>query len=217
MATTKYKLAEQISLIIKGSLLPVHPRHEEIVERIGQVINSLLKVEAYAALNDRPLSGDVVPHGAVIATYDNQTITAYKTNYSKVALPATPVRLVKGMGVYHIGPVSDPFTSWIPIPAGQFQLVSQEPLISDILGQIGYEVNGSDVIFTTNLTTQTPAITECLIRLIVMDMSTYGDYDPLPIPADMEDAVIRGVLDLYQVRNEPDAVVDPVKEDITKK
>lgn len=212
MATTKYKIAEQIGRLAKGSDIPAASslKRQEINELVGQVINQLLKVESYKILNEQ--TGDIVPHGLVIATYDPVAVTAYKTNYSKATLPATPVRLPKGMGVYHIGGVNDPFNSHIPVPPGLFQMVSEEPLISDLLGQYAYEVHGNEVIWTKNLTTETPAITEVMMRLVVMDISEYDDFAPLPIPADMEIDVIGGVLKILGVKQQPDNKVDPVTE-----
>lgn len=218
MATTRYKITEQILRLAKGRDVAMSSdlKHDEVVELVNQAINKRLKVESYAILNEKDITGDLVPNGLVIASYENIAVTQYKTNYSKCTLPATPVRLPKGMGVYHIGGESDPFNSYIPVPAGLWQMVSREPLISDLLGQIGYEVIGNNVIFTSDLTSLTPAITEVAMRLIVMDISQYTDYEALPIPADMEMDIIKDVLEVLGVKQPADDIVDPIAEPTKK-
>ena len=214
MASTKYKISEQIIRLLKGSDQPAASSLEqpEVQQLVGQVINRLLKIESYEILNDRALTGDIIPTGLVIATYEDVAVTTYKTNYASCTLPAVPVRLPKGMGVFHIGGVNDPFTSYIPIPAGLHQMISEEPLISDLLGQIGYEVYGNLVVFTRDITVDSPAVENVMIRLVVMDVSQLDERDPLPIPASMEADVITEVLKIFGVQAPPDNKVDPVSE-----
>lgn len=208
MATTRHKLYEQIVRIATGSDQAMASSFErmEVMEAMGQVINKLLKTEAYTAMGD----GDVPPNGFVIATYDNVAITQYKTNFSQLILPATPIRLPRNMGVFHIGPVDDPFTSWIPVPSGLYQMISSEPLISDVLGQKSYEVHGNKVTFTSDLTAD--LITAALVKLVVMDISAYTDFDPLPIPAEMEIDVITGTLEVLGIKVPENDKVDPISE-----
>lgn len=207
---TKRGLAEQIIRIIKGSDNPLASSIEfpEVFLLIGQVVNKLLKIEAYTQMNE----GDIPPNGLALATYDNQAVSAYKTDYSKVTLPAVPVRLPKNMGVFHISKTDDPFNPFIPIPSGMFGMIRGEAMISDLLGQIGYEVNGNQVIFTKNLLAESPAVSEVLIRLVVLDVSQLTEYDPLPIPADFEIQVITGVLEILGIKQKPDNKVDPISE-----
>lgn len=210
MPTTKFKISEQVIRILKGSDNPnaSKVRIQEVIELIGQVVNKLLKAEHYVQMNE----GDVVPNAYILATYENVPVTQYKINYSKATLPAVPVRLPKNMGVFHISKTDDPFNPFIPVPSGIFTMVSAEPLISTVLGQIAYEVYGNLIVFTTDLTTAVPAITEVMIRLVVMDVSQLTDYDPLPIPADMEVDVIAGVLKLLGIQAEPENKVDVATE-----
>ena len=71
---------------------------------------------------------------------------------------------------------------------GQYGLVAALPGISDFLGQIGYETVGNQAIFHRDITID--GITAVYMRLVVMDLSKYDDYAPLPIPADMESVVV---------------------------
>lgn len=210
---SKYSLAEQIIERAKGA-----PENQatfmdqpSVQLAIGQVVNAMLKLEAFENLNVKEEFGDLVPAGLCMATYENVAINTYKTNYSKLTLPAMPVKLPKDIGCFHIG--ADPFNSWIPIPQGLFQMLAREPLISDVLGQVAYERNGYDVVFTKNLPGQTPAITSAaFVKLLVVDISLLSEFDPLPIPADMEDTVITEVLKRFGIMPPPNNVVDPVAD-----
>lgn len=213
MATTKHKISEQVMRILKGSDQPMatNLHIKEVKEGIGQVINQLLKVESYNILQEKDFTGDVTPAGLVIATYGNQAVSQYKTNYAKLTLPAAPIRLPKDMGISITG-VNDPFTSYIPVPPGLWQMVSEEPLISECLGQVAYERRGLDIIFTTDITANTPPITEVDVHMVIMDISQYDDFAPLPIPADMEADVVRETCKLFGIKQYPADKVDPISE-----
>jgi hypothetical protein len=210
MATTRHKLYEQIHRILTGGDQAVASPFErlEIIEAIGQVINSLLKAESYAGMTD----GDIPPSGLILAHYGGIAVAQYKTNYALATLPAVPVRLPKNMGVFSIGPTDDPFCSYIPVPAGLYQMISEEPLISDVLGQVAYEIRGNKVVFTTNIVAASPSVTAVDMVLVVMDISTLSDTEPLPIPAEMEVQVITGVLQLLGIKPPTNDKVDPVTE-----
>lgn len=100
--------------------------------------------------------------------------------------------------------------SFIPIPAGLQQMLKGEPLLSNLLGQIGYEAHGKDIIFTSDITVL--GINYVQARLIVADVSTLGDFDLLPIPADMEIDIIKEVLGLLMARGQNDGLVDSGKD-----
>jgi hypothetical protein len=51
------------------------------------------------------------------------------------------------------------------------------------------------------------------IRLVVLDFTQYSDYDPLPLPPEMEWPIKQEVYKLYMNEQIPDKLVDPgVKE-----
>lgn len=173
----------------------IHPL--EIQNAIKQELNSLLKTEFY---NETLPTGETIPDGCVLATYEDIAVTAWN-GVSKSTLPAMPVKLPRNIGVFHIGKSTDAFVGFIPMKMGVFSQVRQQRLISDILGQIGYELRGKEVVYSQNLTTLTPAINSVTMRLIVSDFSQYTDYELLPIDADMEKIVADAVYALYA--NEP--------------
>jgi hypothetical protein len=103
---------------------------------------------------------------------------------------------------------------FIPLQMGQGGLLKSQPLLNDLLGQVGYEVFGNDIIFTKDIKGLFPDIT-LAIRLAIMDVSDYGDYDIIPLPPEFEWDVIKEVYALYTSQPIPDKLVDStVKENI---
>lgn len=203
---TKHYLASQVKRLLKAGDPSVASRvHDaEIKAAIGQVINTLLKTEYFSQTLP---SGETIPEGCLLATYDNVPVVTYK-DVSKSTLPAMPVKLFRNMGVFHVGKTDDTLSGFIPIQPGQFAFIQPQRLISDILGQTGYEVNGKEIIYTEDLTAATPAITEVLMKLVIMDIGEFTDYQMLPISADMQWQVIQEVFKLFSVEQIPDRIVD---------
>lgn len=191
MSTTRYKLIEQIRRrIATGDPSSAFtPAVEEIREAINQVINSTLKTQFYT---ETLAGGETIPEGHVLAYYENVAVTTWN-GISKSVLPAFPVKLPRNMGVYTITKTNDPFTSFIPVPTGQISFVQAQRGMSDLLGQIGYEVRGKEVWYNKDLLAQSPAVTAVNMQLVVMDISRYNDYEPLPVQADMEELIIEQV------------------------
>lgn len=82
-------------------------------------------------------------------------------------------------------------TEFIPMMPGQQYLLQEQSLISNLLGQIGYEVSGNKVIFSEDITID--SISAVNMKLLVSDISKLSDYDVLPIPASMESDIIEQV------------------------
>ena len=51
------------------------------------------------------------------------------------------------------------------------------------------------------------------MRLAIMDISLYGDYDPLPILPEQEWQVIQEVYKVFATQVVPDKLVDPTVEE----
>jgi hypothetical protein len=217
--TTIYKLAEQALSLIEGGDMPVASSLSinEIKIACSQVINSLLRTEYF---NINAAIGETIPNGTVLALYEGVTVTGYTTGKSKATLPVKPLKLPRNMGVYSIFMPSQPDKEFIPLQMGQAALLKSQPMINDLLGQVGYEVFGDSVIFTKDLTQLFPNETVSM-RLAILEISQYGDYDFLPIPPEMEFQVIQEVVKLYSAQKLPDKVVDATSKeqigvDITK-
>ena len=122
-------------------------------------------------------------------------------------LPIKPLKLPRNMGVWSIFPSGEPDNEFIPIEMGQASLIKSQPLINDLLGQAGYEVYGNQVIFTKDLTPPTGTY-KVSMRLVIMDVEQYGEWDPLPILPEMEMQIKQEVIKLYSAQPIGDKLVD---------
>lgn len=204
MATTKYRLAEAIVRLLNGGEIPVASKVKinEAKIAVEQVLNKMLKMEY---LNVNIPSAELIPNGASVATYEGIEVVQYGTR-SKSVLPAMPLKLPRGIGVYQIFDPANMDCHFIPLEMGQFGLLKSQSLINDLLGQTGYEWYGTDIIYTKDLTQPDPITVT--IRLVVLDISQYSDFDILPVPPDMEFDIIQEVYKLYSTEPISDKLVD---------
>lgn len=207
---TKYHLTEQVKRLLQSGDPSVGGRIQngEIKAAIGQVINAMLKAEHFSMMLP---TGETIAEGSMLATYDNIPVVTYK-DVSKSVLPVMPIKLFRNMGIFHIGKTDDTSSGFIPIQPGQFAFIKPQRLISDLIGQIGYEVNGTEIIYTSDLTAGSPAISHVMMKLVINDINQFTDYQMLPITADMQYAVIKEVYALFSSEKEPDRIVDSSAE-----
>lgn len=203
---TKAYLAEQVKRLLQHGDPSVGSRihNAELKAAISNVINQMLKTDYFQTTLP---SGETIPEGCVLATYDNVPVVTYK-DVSRSTLPAMPVKLFRNMGVYHIGKTDDTLSGFIPIQPGQYLFIEPQRLLSDIVDQVGYEVNGTTVIYTQDLTAASPAITEVLMKLVIMDIGLYTDYQMLPISAEMQWQVIQEVFKMFSAEPVPADRID---------
>lgn len=213
---TIYRLAEQINRILSGGDIPTatNVTIPELKIACGQVINQLLKTDYFqtnAAL------GEAIPNGSVLGLYEDITVTS-SNGKSKATLPVKPLKLPRNMGVFAIYQKTneqgyyDLDKEFIPLQMGQGGLVKSQPLLNDLMGQTGYEIFGNEVIFTKDLPAIYPYI-RLAMRLVIMDINEYGDYDALPILPEMEAQVIQMVVEMYSKEPLPDKVVDSTNKE----
>lgn len=184
--TNKNKISEQVLYRVNGGTTKVTDpvQKEDVVEALSQIINTQFKTQHFSVTL---AAGETIPDGLVLADYE-ATAVAYGGKKAKITLPVMPVSLPRNMGVFAVSPNEDFSSPYIPLQAGQPELLEGQPLISTLLGQTGYIVKGRDIITTTNITLDG---TETIyLRLVVFDVSQYDDYDPLPIPASMETDIV---------------------------
>ena len=209
--TTIYRIAEQTFSLISGG----DPKAAssisfgELKIAIGQVLNTLLKTE-YFSVNLK--GGEIIPNGSVLCSYEGIEVFA-SNGKSQCILPIKPIKLPRNMGVWAIYPkyeVSGNYeydNEFIPLQMGQGGLIKSQPMINDLLGQVGYECFGDKVVFTKDIKSLYPHVVLAM-RLAIMDISQYDDYTPLPILPEMEMQVIQEVYKLFMSQVVADKTVD---------
>jgi hypothetical protein len=190
--TTIYSISEQVMRLMAGNIIISGRYHINDVKRlVVQVSNQLLKADHFAI---NVPEGDTIPNNCMVFTYDNVAVTTYKTTKSKCTLPSIPISLPRNMGVLHISKTDAIDEPFIPIPTSMYGIIKPQDLLGDLSGLIGYEVVGKDVIFTKNLPGM--GVNAVYMRLVGSDISQLGDYDILPLSADMEAQVIQTVYNI---------------------
>ena len=202
---TIYRLAEDCLKLLSGGdiQLAANISLNQMKIACGQVINQLLKVD-YLQVNSK--MREVIPNGSVLGLYEGVAVTKYK-NVSQATLPIKPLKLPRNLGIWSVWQTDKPQTEFIPIQMGQFNLLQSQPLINDLMGQIGYENYGLQLVFTKDLTVPNQTVTVDM-RLAIMDISQYGDYDILPLLPEHEWQVKQEVVKLYSGEGIADKVVD---------
>ncbi len=187
---TIYSISEQAQSMLQGGDTPNAARFEkeEVKRFIIQAINSLIKTQH---LTEEMAGGESIPDGTVLGEYDNVAVESYK-GVARCELPAMPVKMPLNIGIFHVSKIDNIIDGFIPFQAGQLQMLGEEPIISDVLGQVAYEPRGKYLVFNRDITTndEDNAINAVYMLLAVKDLSLYGDWDMLPISADMESVVI---------------------------
>lgn len=213
MATTLGILWDECARIIYGGNVPIAGKvtPEELRRSICQATNSLLKTEHFQ-VNER--MGEKIPNGTVLGLYENIDVTKYK-NVSQCQLPVKPIKLPRNMGVFSIFDPENPAFEYIPLQMGQWGLLQSQPLINDLLGQVGYENFGMQILFTKDITNNDPLNpTTVSMRLAILDPAQYGDFDPLPILPEQEFTVKQQVCAMYGAEVVSDKVIDPGRKEL---
>lgn len=99
--TTLGKITEQIFRLYNGGDASSDQEigKKEIELLVLQAVNKLLKVET---LQVNYALGDSFPPHTAIASYDNVAVTALNDDFCKATLPAQPLSLPRGMGLWSI-------------------------------------------------------------------------------------------------------------------
>jgi len=171
---------------------------KDIKRLIVQVVAKMLKMETPGNF----AFGDMFPPSTMIATYNNIAVASYGTQRSISEMPAFPISLPKTMGVWQVADMNNPDRLFIPLQSGEWGIINQMDYLPQMSGNIAYETEGQNVIYTTDITKNYPnPVIAVRMKLLVTDVSTLTDWDLLPIPQDMEGDVI---LTVYQmVAGEP--------------
>lgn len=163
----------------------------DVIAALPQVLNRMFNMTYFTAVLQ---NGETVPDGLMLGTYNGIAVTSIGVR-SKSTLPIMPISLPRNQGVFQISDKIDFTGEYIPVAPGQYNMLAAQPGISDFLGQIGYEVIGNQVIYHKDITIS--GITSVNMRLVVLDITKYDDYAPLPVPADMEATVVEELYKMF--------------------
>lgn len=209
--TTLGKITEQIFRLYNGGdpSSDQEITKKEIELLVLQSVNKLLKIET---LQVNYALGDNFPPHTAIATYDNVTTTALTDDFCKAALPAQPISLPRGMGVWSItkrietssgsGVFIDDFESpFVPMVSGQIGIMAgightglKDVLLSNV---ISYEVRTSgEIIFYASRADVGDSVN---IKLLVADPAKVSTTDTLPVGSDQEAQIIQEVMQILGV------------------
>lgn len=178
--------------ILRGNpVISARVHINDIMLLVEQVANQLLKTEHFSV--NMP-AGDTVPNNCMIFSYDAVPVEVYKTSKSRSRLPSIPVSLPRNMGVLHISTTTAIDEPFIPIPTSMYGVVKPQDMLGDLSGLIGYEVIGSEVVYTKNLVAMN--INTVYMRLVGTNLSLLTDYDILPVSADMEAQIVQMVYNM---------------------
>lgn len=207
-----YKISEQVKKLLDGSNPATAARYSlvEIKTFVLQVANSIIKSQHFT---EEMASGAMIPDGSVLTEYTSVAVEPYM-GLSRAIFPIMPVKLPLGMGVWHISKTTDIINGFIPFEPGELQMIGEEPLISDILGQIGYEPRESYALFNKNITLGDgeTKILEVYMLLVVKDLSLYDDWEMLPISSSMESELIMSTFQLLSGQNIQNKKVDVISK-----
>lgn len=209
---TLYSISEQVSKMLEGADPSSKTRFAmtEIKRYIIQVANSMIKSQHFT---EEMAAGAMIPDGSVLTEYDNVAVVPYK-GLSRAMFPIMPVKLPLGIGVYHISKTDDIINGFIPFEPGELQMIGEEPLISDVLGQIAYEPREKYALFNKNILlgdSQTK-IDKVYMLLVVKDLSLYGDWDLLPISSSIESDLIMATFQMLSGQNTQNKKVDVINK-----
>lgn len=209
--TTLGKITEQIFRLYNGgdASSDQEIQKKEIELLVLQAVNRLLKIET---LQVNYALGDSFPPHTAIASYDSISVTALNDDFCKATLPAQPLSLPRGMGLWSItkrvetssgsGVYIDDFEApFIPMVSGQIGILAgvghtamKDVLLSNV---IPYELRtNAEIIFYAS---QTDVGSSVNIKLLVADPDKVSSTDTLPLGSDQEMQVIQEVLQLLGV------------------
>jgi len=212
MATTKRKIAEQVQSLLNGGVLSDDAKYDirEIEELVGQACNKVLKTEHIKS--NIPL-GEMIPPHALIATYENITVTSRNDYSCTVTLPAQPINLPRNVGVWNMFSNDEPYITLVPVQSGRMNIFNsagrrhENAFSCDV---IPYEVRSNKKVIIYAPESEIGSTVD--LQLLVVDVNELTVNDLLPLASDMEYDVVREVLSLMG-QTPPEDMVNDGKTD----
>lgn len=166
---------------------------EDIWKALEQKVNVLFNIQQFQV--NLP-SGETIPDGLYLATYEDIPVTSYGDGKSKSTLPVMPVSLPKNAGIQMVLPVINVTETGdkqygkplIPLVASQRELLQTDELLNDLMGRWGYTPVGMVLNYTKDLTVF--GVTKVDAQLVVFDISSATETTVLPIPSNYEEQLV---------------------------
>lgn len=191
---TLIMMTERIMAILNGGTVPISPRvtDAEVKHAVIAACSKALRVTSLDV--NYNFDGGSMPSGAMIATYDYLPVEQRGANSARIMLPAQPMEMPERAGVYAVYPADREEDAFMYIPPGTIGHWKQIRLVSDI----------NEILFTAEAKWITvyydligAGIDRIGMKLCVVDINLLGEWEPLPISADQETAVMGEVLTIY--------------------
>lgn len=188
MYTTKSSIAEQVMLRIKGGRPDLSNRIDlrDIIAMVPQIAATIFKTGYFSEVLP---TGETIPDGLMLATFSIPVTHGEKR--STATLPARPISLPRGMGVFGVNDPDDPYCKYVPALPGQLAMLDSQPFLKDWSNNVVvYEVNGGSIIFKNKIL---PNNVDC--QMFIADIAGVDETAPIPVTQDME---LQIVVKLYE-------------------
>ena len=172
----------------------------DVEKALEQKINAKFRVKQFENMQ----VGETIPDGLCIATYTGVAVTS-NGDRSKSVLPVMPISLPRNIGIYDIRYEDN---SFIPLQAGQRNLLRTNALLNNLLNQVGYEPKGKTIEYTQDITLLGWDTVD--MDLVVADLSLLSETDLLPIPASYEEELVAELYAQFSPTPKDQMIVNPL-------
>ena len=191
---TKKSISDEVLYRLVGGIptksYPV--QEQDIWGCIPEIVNEKFRLRHF---DSTLASGETIPDNAMIATYENITVTSMGNGKSYAELPINPISLPMNIGIHMVYDPVYPDNFFIPLQRSQLALLRADELLNNLMGQVGFEPKKDRLIFTQDITML--GTSEVTMELCVFDINDYGVNDPMPIPADFVEGLIKRLMEEF--------------------
>lgn len=155
------------------------------------------------AVSNNAISGNTGANSIELVTLEKFVLTTDTTSEAKATatLPAQPINLPRGMGVWRVYSKSDPYNPFIPLSSGENFVYGG--MLDDSLELLRtYEYFDNKTLVFNRTAAQLP--TDMRVQLLIVDPEVLGETDLLPVPADAEADIILAVANKLMKRQPED-------------
>lgn len=174
---------------------------------LNNTVNTNQEILDLVAQSHIAIGEEIGTRSITFVSLDLYTLTTETESdlQATATLPAQPINLPRGMGVWRVYSQKNPSVSWIPIQAGSTFMLNG--MIDDSLDLLNtYEYFDNKTLYFNNTVAEMP--TDMKVQMVVVDPDQISETDLLPIPADMEEDVITDVLRIVGMNETEDNLND---------